>query len=236
VRNNIVTNTIDSPVITNDGYGINNRLGSNYKFVLENNVVWNNENGNYNNVGSHDTDMNADPLFADPANHDYHLKSAEGRWSGNGWITDTVTSPLIDAGNPTSDCGNEPDPNGGKINIGRYGNTAEASRSGSSLSEEVPDNATTETGNRSPIITLFTPSDAEVFEQGSTVNVSVGAIDAEDDTLSYKIAIDGSEVSDSAAYEWNLGDSSAGSHTIEATVSDGVNNVTSSHVVSVAEK
>ncbi|TGC08293.1 disaggregatase related repeat-containing protein [Methanolobus halotolerans] len=129
VRNNIVTNTVDSPVLTNDGYGINNRLGSNYRFVLENNLVWNNVNGNYNNVGSHDTDINADPLFADLSNRDYHLKSAAGRWSDGDWILDPVTSPAIDAGHSVSDYSNEPGPNGNRINIGRYGNTAEASKS-----------------------------------------------------------------------------------------------------------
>jgi hypothetical protein len=29
--------------------------------------------------------MNKDPLFANPANGDYHLKSQSGRWDGTGW-------------------------------------------------------------------------------------------------------------------------------------------------------
>ncbi|WP_292462605.1 right-handed parallel beta-helix repeat-containing protein [Methanolobus sp.] len=66
VRNNIIINTVNSPIQSNDGYGINNRFGENYNFILESNIVWNNENGNYNNVGSHDTDVNINPLFADP--------------------------------------------------------------------------------------------------------------------------------------------------------------------------
>jgi hypothetical protein len=40
-----------------------------------------------------------------------------------------VTSPCIDAGDPASACGNEPIPNGGRINMGAYGNTAQASKS-----------------------------------------------------------------------------------------------------------
>lgn len=36
-------------------------------------------------------------------------------------------SPAIDAGDPGSDCSNEPEPNGGRINLGCYGNTAYAS-------------------------------------------------------------------------------------------------------------
>ncbi len=139
VRNNIITNTVESPVLTNDGYGINNRLGSNYRFVLENNVFWNNANGNYRNVNPSATDLNVDPLFADRSNRDYHLKSAAGRWTGNSWVFDTVTSPAIDAGSPKSDYSKEPAPNGNRINIGRYGNTAEASRSPSDEPIIVPE-------------------------------------------------------------------------------------------------
>ncbi len=75
--------------------------------------------------------IDADPLFADPANSDYHLKSQVGRWeSGSGsWVIDEVTSPCIDAGDPNSPVGDEPEPNGGRINMGAYGGTAEASKS-----------------------------------------------------------------------------------------------------------
>ncbi|WP_167848849.1 right-handed parallel beta-helix repeat-containing protein [Methanolobus halotolerans] len=79
VRNNIIMNTVNSPIQTGDGYGISNRLGSNYNFVLENNVVWNNENGNYNNISSHDTDININPLFADPWNY-INYKVSLWRW------------------------------------------------------------------------------------------------------------------------------------------------------------
>ncbi|MHC4168668.1 MAG: right-handed parallel beta-helix repeat-containing protein, partial [Planctomycetota bacterium] len=62
---------------------------------------------------------------------DYHLKSATGRWDpGSGtWIRDDVTSPCIDAGNPDSDLGQEVWPHGGRINIGAYGGTPQASMS-----------------------------------------------------------------------------------------------------------
>ena len=45
-------------------------------------------------------------------------------------MTDDVTSPCIDAGNPASDYSNEPQPNFARINMGAYGNTLEASKSG----------------------------------------------------------------------------------------------------------
>ena len=40
------------------------------------------------------------PLFADSANQDYHLKSQYGRWDPNDsvWVYDTLTSPCIDGG------------------------------------------------------------------------------------------------------------------------------------------
>jgi hypothetical protein len=76
------------------------------------------------NVGS-------DPLMKDRHNGDYHLKSQAGRWDANlnDWVTDANTSPCIDAGNLESPIGNEPFPNGGWINMGVYGGTAEASKS-----------------------------------------------------------------------------------------------------------
>lgn len=92
--------------------------------------------------------IDADPCFADPgywdpngtpadANDDlwvagdYHLKSQAGRWQSatQGWVTDDVTSPCIDAGDMASPIGHEPFPNGGVVNMGAYGGTAEASRS-----------------------------------------------------------------------------------------------------------
>jgi hypothetical protein len=86
--------------------------------------------------------MNTDPCFvrpgrwADPADPnraaepndpnavwvdgDYHLKSQTGRWDpvAESWVADDVTSPCIDAGDPNSPIGEEPIPNGGRVNMG----------------------------------------------------------------------------------------------------------------------
>jgi len=72
-----------------------------------------------------------DPGFADPNNGDYHLRSQEGRWdpADHTWVRDSETSPCIDAGDPNSPIDEEPFPNGGRINMGAYGGTAEASKS-----------------------------------------------------------------------------------------------------------
>jgi hypothetical protein len=83
--------------------------------------------GNLAGVGN----IDADPLFADLENGDYHLKSQAGKWDTKSqtWVQDNVTSPCIDAGDPMSPIGLEPFPNGGRINMGAYGRTAEASKS-----------------------------------------------------------------------------------------------------------
>jgi hypothetical protein len=92
--------------------------------------------------------INVDPCFAQPGywdpngtpddpnddfwiDGDYHLKSQAGRWDADEgrWKKDEVTSLCIDAGDPASPIGLEPFPNGGIINMGAYGGTAEASKS-----------------------------------------------------------------------------------------------------------
>ncbi|MFC1642551.1 right-handed parallel beta-helix repeat-containing protein [Myxococcota bacterium] len=72
-----------------------------------------------------------EPLFADPENEDFHLRSAVGRWdpASSEWVKDETTSPCIDAGDPAADVGEEEEPNGSRINLGCHGGTAEASQS-----------------------------------------------------------------------------------------------------------
>ncbi|MCP4610888.1 MAG: hypothetical protein GY845_19445 [Planctomycetes bacterium] len=80
-------------------------------------------------------DLNGTPV--DPQDDfwvdgDYHLKSQSGRWDPNSesWVVDDVTSACIDAGDPNSPVGDELEPNGGRVNMGAYGGTADASKSG----------------------------------------------------------------------------------------------------------
>jgi probable HAF family extracellular repeat protein len=62
---------------------------------------------------------------------DYHLMSQAGRWDAaqGQWVQDEATSPCIDAGDPMSAIMHEPFPNGGIVNMGAHGGTAEASKS-----------------------------------------------------------------------------------------------------------
>ncbi|RLA79875.1 MAG: hypothetical protein DRG36_04210, partial [Deltaproteobacteria bacterium] len=116
-----VTNiTAKNNIIVNNGeYGIYGNVLSSY------NDVWGNTAGNYGGGASAgEGDISADPLFADPANGDFHLRSEAGRWNGTAWVNDNETSPCIDAGDPS-----EKDPDGTRINMGAYGGTSEASKS-----------------------------------------------------------------------------------------------------------
>jgi len=107
-------------------------------------VSYSNVEGGYAGTGN----IDADPCFADAGywdpngtpedtnddfwtDGDYHLKSQGARYDANEgrWTMDEVMSLCIDAGDPMSPVGSEPFPNGGRINVGAYAGTAEASRS-----------------------------------------------------------------------------------------------------------
>ena len=63
----------------------------------------------------------------------YHLQSRAGNYiggyfDGGTWAKSPFNSPSIDAANPDDDFSLEPEPNGGQLNMGAYGNTAVASK------------------------------------------------------------------------------------------------------------
>jgi hypothetical protein len=68
-----------------------------------------------------------DPLFADAANGDFHLKSQAGRWTDKGYVQDAVTSPLLRKGYSDGKAADNPERAGDGIELGAYGNSAEAS-------------------------------------------------------------------------------------------------------------
>jgi len=87
-----------------------------------------------------DGNINADPLFVDPSQHNYRLKSASGHWDSqtSEWVLDDgdnydagddENSPCIDAGDPELSVGMEMQCNGNRVNIGADGGTEQASRS-----------------------------------------------------------------------------------------------------------
>ena len=81
----------------------------------------------------------ADPDFVDSVGGDYHVQAG---------------SPAVDGGDPTMDFSNEPAPNGGRINIGRYGNTDEATQSPAEL------------------VQILAPNGLEKFEIGQEITIT----------------------------------------------------------------
>jgi hypothetical protein len=73
----------------------------------------------------------ADPKFLNAKGLDFHLLSAAGFVSNGTWTVVPAVgySPAIDFGAAGAAVGAEPDPNGGRVNVGLHGGTAEASKS-----------------------------------------------------------------------------------------------------------
>jgi parallel beta-helix repeat protein len=113
-------------------------------YIANNIIVGNGESGiadspdnattpwaDYNNLHGNATDYSGfisgphhlavDPRFVDPDAGDYHLSRC---------------SPCLDMGDPSAEYSREPQPNGGRVNLGAYGNTPEARMS--SLFADVP--------------------------------------------------------------------------------------------------
>jgi len=140
------TSTVENNTLGNNAGGLFCTNSAGTSLLVQNNIMW--SNGGVDILGTGITNryncygvgleggtgpLRVDPLFANPgtnpATADFHLKSVAGRWNGTTWVTDAVSSPAIDAGHPASAHANEPAPNGGRVNMGAYGNTAEASKS-----------------------------------------------------------------------------------------------------------
>jgi PKD repeat protein len=164
VRDNIIVNTqkrTKDPAGT--GCGIGNYIPETHVFKLESNCFYNNVASNYKNCAS-TTDIYVNPLFADLKNHDYHLLSTAGRWNGETWVIDKVTSACIDAGYRYSDYSDEPKPNGNRINIGPDGNTRCASKSGSNVQIEASPTASFSSNvvtGYAPLRVVFTDKSTE---------------------------------------------------------------------------
>ena len=127
IKNNIIA-------FNNNGtgiYGLSELAPASFTY----NNVFANSTGNYGGKLTDQTGRNgnisADPFFFDTYNKDFHLKSSAGRWDANSqsWLTDTVTSPCIDAGDPNDNFADELWSHGRRINMGAYGGTSQASMS-----------------------------------------------------------------------------------------------------------
>ncbi|MBN1506484.1 MAG: right-handed parallel beta-helix repeat-containing protein [Sedimentisphaerales bacterium] len=130
---------VNSIIAQNTGYGIYYE-DARGRVTLNHNAVFANGSGPYGNINPGEHDLDARPFFAAAGywdtdgkwvEGDYHLMSTVGRWDpvAEAWVTDPIDSPCLDKGDPNSPVGDEPYPNGGRINMGAYGGTAEASKS-----------------------------------------------------------------------------------------------------------
>ncbi|MCE5249774.1 right-handed parallel beta-helix repeat-containing protein [bacterium] len=128
IKNNTVINNLDSGIslgsvngvnirnniVVNNGktywtWGIRCEWGTVQNLSLTYNDIWNNRE-NYSNCIPGTGSLSVDPLLVDGC-ADAHLRSG---------------SPCIDTGDPDDPVGDEPSPNGGRINIGVYGGTVDA--------------------------------------------------------------------------------------------------------------
>jgi parallel beta-helix repeat protein len=98
--------------------------------------VFRNPGGDYHFPGGDQTGRNGnisdDPLFAEGLPDEFRLRSPAGHWdrASKRFVPDQgKDSPCIDAGAPYSPWYGEPEPNGGRINMGYDGNTDHASKS-----------------------------------------------------------------------------------------------------------
>jgi len=142
----VIRNNIFHDVAT--GYHLDRELGAIFALLAYNNIDVR-DGGNVGSItgttyatmaewrtatGAAEGSISLDPQFVDTATDaaqwDLHLKSQAGRWTSGGFVADDVSSPAIDAGHPRDAVGAETAPNGNRINLGVYGGTAQASRSG----------------------------------------------------------------------------------------------------------
>ena len=160
---------IRNNIIVKNTYGI---LGSGARYIGYNNV-WGNKVNYKGGISPGKGDISVDPLFADLAAGDVHLKSQAGRWDPKAkkWVKDAITSPCIDAGDPKSDFSHEP--NGSRINMGAYGNTCYASMTPGKV-------------NVAPTPPVISISPRNVGEnQKITCNIIKQAIDPNGDKVKY---------------------------------------------------
>jgi parallel beta-helix repeat protein len=129
--------TISNLTAVNNKYGIEAYADS--EPDISNTILWNNTDGDLFGCRARyscierggEGNITDDPLFVDADNGDYHMRSERGRYwpQFDIWVLDKVTSPCVDGGDPQAEVFDEPMPHGGRINIGAYGGTSEASLS-----------------------------------------------------------------------------------------------------------
>jgi hypothetical protein len=159
--------TLRHLTVVNNGWGIDSIFNS--LPVIEHCVFWDNSQSDmiydtYAPIATYccmqqpyagQGNISSDPLFvnpdtSDPNMMDFHLQSEYGRYVSDGnalqrplpqnWTCDNQTSPCIDAGWPEMNPFCETMYNGGRINMGAYGNTPFAAQSPWALAADMDHN------------------------------------------------------------------------------------------------
>ncbi|RLD85853.1 MAG: hypothetical protein DRJ02_09630, partial [Bacteroidetes bacterium] len=182
VQNNILQakagNDAYYALITESGITVNSDYNT-YYTTNTNLFDYNGTVGNTGPMGAND--VNSDPKFV--GSGDYHIFSTNGSYhggtwppltaSGGTWTNDASDSPGLDSGNPSDDYSNEPQ-SGGRINQGAYGNTAQASKSGTCTYPSTQASAFTSTAAVQSINIGWTRGNGDavlvVARDGSAVN------------------------------------------------------------------
>lgn len=168
-------------IALNSGYGVYETGATSDPGKVWYNLFHANTSGLYHDEGTTDyytasslnssvseckSNIEGDPLFVDRSNGNYHER---------------VGSPAIDAGDPTFEYSNEPSPNGGRINIGAYGNTTEATTSNpapntpnSLYVDATSGSNTTGDGSQAKPWKTITYALGQITGTGHTVNVAAG--------------------------------------------------------------
>lgn len=140
VRADNDTSAITNSIITNSTTIAVTAVGSTLPTVAYTDL-WNNAGGNTSGLSTGVGCISTDPMYAAPGSGVFVLKSQAGHRTGGGWVNDWTTSPCVDAGPPWFQFSQEPDPNGGRVNMGFEGNMDYASKSPDKLLvQSVPQN------------------------------------------------------------------------------------------------
>ena len=258
--------TIINVTVVNNKYGAEAYAGAQPN--ISNSIFWHNRGDDLfgcqarycciERGGEGQGNISLDPIFADPENGDYHLRSQRGRYwpEHDVWVLDKVTSPCIDSGDPTADYSNEPIPNGSRINMGAYGETAYASLSETPCLEcdtnhdgvvDMMDYALLAENwlrsclavpNQPPYVIITSPTNgAQFVGEVTTIELKVHACDIDGIVVRVEFYADGDKIGadDDGSDSWGIvwPDCPKGSHKLTAKATDNRGATTTSDEIEI---
>ncbi len=89
--------------------------------------------------------------------------------------------------------------------------------------------------NMPPSLTFVSPLDGASINEGTAMSIKVDVTDAENNTITYTVKVDGNVVATSIPAEYTWSFNSAGTHTVTVVASDGTNSVEKSVTITVVD-